>query len=302
MVKKNKNLSSSSKYKKNLVKAFWFFLFPSMILYLMFFLIPLVLNLFISLTNFDGWKQMDFVGLANYKKVLGDAEFYASLKRTVIYTAINLPFKIAIPLLLATLLTSKKVRFKTFSRTAIYIPVLLSPLVAGVTINWLFSQEYGLINFLLLKVGIAPLAWASSRWLATFVISTAGNWITAGFYMLIYIGAINNISESIYEAAEIDGANNLQRFFHIQVPLLAPTTFLVSLLSTINLLKEFALVEGITQGGPGSSTTFIVKYIFNNGFNQFKYGYGAAISTIVMILFGIIAYIQFRISKGGETG
>lgn len=294
--KKNKR----NKYQSSLKWAFWLFVLPSGLLFGVFFLFPLLLNMGMSLTNFDGWKTMDFIGLDNYQRAIGDSDFYASLTRSFAYTLVNLPFKVGIPLVLATLLTSNRVRFKTLTRTAIYIPVLLSPLVAGITINWMFSQEYGVINFVLQQLGNDPISWASSRWLATFVISVASNWMTAGFYMIIYIGAINNIPETIYEAAEIDGVNSLQKFIKIQVPLLAPTTFLVTLLSTINLLKEFALVEGVTQGGPGTSTTFIIQYIMNQGFNQFDYGYAAAVSAIVMVIFAIIAYVQFRFTRGGE--
>lgn len=286
--------------KMNLKRSFWLFILPCGILFGIFFLLPLILNMFLSLTNFDGWKTIDFIGLDNYRRVLNDADFYASFGRTALYTLVNIPFQVGIPLVLATLLTSSRVRFKTLTRTAIYIPVVLSPLVAGITINWMFSQEYGLVNYIIQQFGGSPVAWASNRVLATFVISVAKNWMWAGFYMIIYIGAINNISATLYEAAEIDGANALQRFFKIQVPLLAPTTFLVTLLSTINLLKEFALVEGVTQGGPGTSTTFIIQYIFNRGFNQFEYGYAAAVSAVVMVVFAIVAFIQFKLNKGGE--
>ena len=294
--KKNKE----NKYQTSLKRAFWFFVLPSALLFGVFFLFPLLLNTLMSFTNFDGWKTAEFIGIDNYVRALNDSDFYASFTRTLIYTAVNLPFKVGIPLVLATLLTSNRTRFKTLTRTAIYIPVLLSPLVAGITVNWMFSQEYGLINFIALQLGGDPIAWASNRWLATFVISVASNWMTAGFYMIIYIGAINNISETIYEAAEMDGANAFNRFFKIQVPMLAPTTFLVTLLSTINLMKEFALVEGVTQGGPGTSTTFIIQYIMNQGFEQFNYGYAAAVSALVMIVFAIVAYIQFRWTRGGE--
>lgn len=296
--KKPKN--KKSRYHRALKRSFWMFILPSGLLFGIFFLLPLILNMLMSLTNFDGWKTMDFIGLENYQRALKDRDFYLSLRRTFTYTLVNLPFKVGIPLVLATLLTSERVRFKTLTRTAIYIPVLLSPLVAGITINWIFSQEYGVINFVIQQLGGNPIAWASSRWLATFVISVANNWMTAGFYMIIYIGAIHNIPKEIYEAAAIDGVNAWQKFIKIQVPLVAPTTFLVTLLSTINLLKEFALVEGVTQGGPGTSTTFIIQYIMNQGFNQFNYGYAAAVSALVMIIFAIVAYIQFRFTRGGE--
>ena len=119
--------------------------------------------------------------------------------------------------------------------------------------------------------------------------------------MILYIGAINSISNDLYEAATIDGASGVQAFFRITVPMLAPTTFMVVLLSTVNLLKEYALVQGITQGGPGLSTTFIIQYIFDKGFNQMQYGYASAISTVVMIVFALIAFAQFKVNNGGET-
>lgn len=282
-------------------RAFWLFVAPSGILFTVFFLIPLFLNMFLSVTNYDGWKTMDFVGISNYVQALSDDRFYTALSKTLIYAIVNIPFKIIIPLLLAALLTSSRVKFKTISRTAIYIPVLLSSLVVGITINWMFSQEYGLINFIIQQLGGTAVAWGSQPLLATFIISVASTWASTGFYMIIYIGAINNINKDMYEAADIDGATNFQRFIKITVPMLAPTTFLVTLLSTVNLLKEYALIQGITQGGPGTSTTFIIQYIFDKGFNQSEYGYAAAISVIIMIIFAIIAFVQFKVNEGGEV-
>ncbi len=243
---------------------------------------------------------MDFIGIENYVRVLQDKEFYSAFFRSIIYTIVNLPFKVAIPLLLAVLLTSPKVRFKTLARTLIYIPVLLSALVMGITINWMFSQEYGLVNFIIQQLGGSPLEWGSNVVLATIVISVASTLMTTGFFMIIYIGSINNLSSDIYEAAEIDGANSVQKFISVTFPLLAPTTFLVTLLSTIDLLKEYALVQGVTQGGPGTGTTYTIQYIFDKGFNQGEYGYATAISAIVMIVFAIIAYVQFKTNQGGE--
>lgn len=280
-------------------RSFWMFVLPSLLLFTAFFLIPLVLSIWFSLTNYDGWKTMDFIGLKNYIDILQDKNFYSAVGRTILYTVCNLPFKIAVPLLLATLVTSKWMRGKTMVRTLVYIPVLLSALVAGITINWMFGQEYGLINFILQSVGITPLEWSLNPALATVVISVASNWISAGYYMLLYIGGINNIPTELYEAAEVDGTTKVQSFFRITLPLLMPTTFIVLLLSTVSLLKEYALVQGITLGGPGSSTTYIVQYIFDQGFNQYKYGYASAAGILVTFLFIIIALIQFRVTKGG---
>ena len=282
-------------------KAFWCFVAPAVILFGTFFIIPLILSIGFSFTNYDGWKVMDFVGLENYIKLFQDDQFYSSIGRTLVYTAFSLPFKVIIPLLVAVLVTSKLLKGRTAVRTMIYLPVLLSALVVGITINWMFGQEYGLINFIITSLGGEAMEWALNPMLATFVVSFASNWASTGFYMIVFIGGINNISAELYEAASIDGANKVQAFFKVTVPLLAPTTFLVVLLSTVNLLKEYALVQGITMGGPGTSTTYIIQYIFNKGFNQNLYGYASAISAVVMLLFIVIALIQFKISHGGET-
>lgn len=281
--------------------AFWMFVLPSLLLFTVFFMVPLILSIWFSFTNYDGWKTMDFVGLKNYIDALTNADFYKTLGRTLLYTICNLPFKVAIPLLLATLVTSKSLKCTTLVRTLCYIPVLFSALVAGITINWMFGQEYGLINFLLQGLGIQPLQWSLNPTLATIVISVASNWVSAGYYMLMYIGGIKNISPDLYEAASVDGATKVQAFFGITVPLLMPTTFIVLLLTTVSSLKEYALVQGITLGGPGTSTTYIVQYIYDQGFNQYKYGYASALGVLVSLVFIAIAVIQFKATKGGEV-
>ena len=280
--------------------AFWMFVLPSLLLFTFFFMIPLFLSIWFSFTNYDGWKTMDFVGLKNYITALTNADFYKTLGRTLLYTICNLPFKVAIPLLLATLVTSKSLKCTTLVRTLVYIPVLFSALVAGITINWMFGQEYGLINFLLQGIGIQPLQWSLNPTLATIVISVASNWVSAGYYMLMYIGGIKNISPDLYEAASVDGASKVQAFFGITVPLLMPTTFIVLLLTTVSSLKEYALIQGISLGGPGTSTTYIVQYIYDQGFNQYKYGYASALGILVSLVFIVIAVVQFKATKGGE--
>ena len=280
-------------------RSFWMFVIPSLLLFGVFFLLPLGMSVWFSFTNYDGWKTMDFVGIKNYLDILTSGDFYKTLSRTIVYTVCNLPFKIAIPLLLAALVTSQSLKGTTIVRTLVYIPVLFSALVAGITINWMFGQEYGLVNFLLQKAGINPLQWSLNPVLATVVISVASNWISAGYYMLLYVGGINNISKELYEAASVDGAKKAQAFFQITLPLLMPTTFIVLLLSTVNLLKEYARVQGISLGGPGSSTTYIVQYIFDQGFNQSRYGYASAAGIVISILFIVIAVVQFKATKGG---
>lgn len=282
-------------------RAFWMFVAPAVLLFSVFFILPLILSIGFSFTNYDGWKTMNFVGLKNYTKLMVSKDFYKVLGRTFVYMLFSLPFKVIVPLLIATLVTSKQLKLSTLVRTVVYIPVLLSALVVGITINWMFGQEYGLINYVIQFLGGIPLQWALNPKLATFVVSFASNWASAGFYMVMFIGGINNISKELYEAASVDGARPVQAFFRITVPLLSPTIFIVLLLSTVNLLKEYALVQGITSGGPGTSTTYIVQYIFDQGFTQARYGYASAIGVVVSLIFIAIAMIQFKMTRGGEV-
>lgn len=153
--------------------AFWAFCAPCCILFGVFFLVPLVLSIAFSFTNYDGWKTIDFVGLTNYITLFKDSKFYLSLGRTLLYTVCTLPFRVIIPLLVAVLLCSKRVAAKSLTRTMVYIPVLMSALVVGITINWMFSQEYGLVNFIIRSLGGTALEWSLNPRLATFVIAFA---------------------------------------------------------------------------------------------------------------------------------
>lgn len=282
-------------------RGFWFFVTPALLLFSVFFLLPLVLSVGFAFTNYDGWKTMEFVGIENFTKLFTSIDFYKALGRTFIYAIVTLPFKVIIPLLIAMLVTSKYLKGNTIVRTCTYIPVLISALVVGITINWMFGQEYGLINFIIQSLGGKPLEWALNSKLATFVISVASNWASTGFYMIMFIGGIKNIPEETYEACSVDGASGWQTFCKITVPLLMPTTFIVLLLSTVSLLKEYALVQGITSGGPGTSTTYIIQYMFDQGFTQYRYGYASAIGVVVGLIFIAIAVIQFNMTKGGEV-
>lgn len=282
--------------------AFLGFIAPAFLLYGIFFLLPLVTSLAYSFANYDGFTTFRWIGFGNYQAFLTDPEFFATLRRTLVYTACNAPFKVIIPLLLALLTTSKFLKGKAFVRSGFYVPVLLSALTIGMIINWMFSQEYGLVNFAIQKLGGKALEWALNPALATAVISIASNWMSAGFFMVVFIGGIQEIPPEIYEASEIDGAGSMQRFWRVTLPMLRPTMLLVLLLSTNDLLKEYALVQGVTQGGPGTDTTYLIQYIYEKAFHTSpaQYGYASAISVVAMALFLLVALLQFKATKGGE--
>ena len=282
--------------------AFWAFVAPCCILFGIFFLLPLVLSIAFSFTNYDGWKVMDFVGIKNYITLFKDSKFYASMGRTLVYTICCLPFRVIIPLLIAVLVTSPRVRLKSLSRTMIYIPVLMSALVVGITINWMFSQEYGLINFIIQSFGGTPLEWSLNSGLATFVIGFASVWASIGFNMIIYVGGINNISPDLYEAASIDGANSFQVFWRIKWPSIMPTTLYVAVITTINSFQCFALIQLLTSGGPNYSTSTVMYLLYEIAFKTTKeFGYADAMGVVLAIVIALFSALQFKVMNGGTT-
>jgi alpha-1,4-digalacturonate transport system permease protein len=287
-----------TRYVKRHVRAFWLFVAPCLLLFSTFFLIPLGLSVGFSFTNYDGWKVMNFIGLANYKELFADTKFYQSLGRTFTYTLFSLPFKVIIPLLIASRVTSKRVAIKGLARTWTYIPYLLSALVVGITINWMFSAEYGLVNFVIQSLGGTPLQWALNPKLATFVISFASNWASTGFYMVIFIGGLNNIPQEIYEAASIDGSTTRQTFLRITVPCSLPPPSWNPALNG-NLLKCVRLGARYHPGGPGLNTTFIIQFIFDQRVQPDAVRLLLPPSPwLSLLFFAFIAYVAFKFSNG----
>jgi alpha-1,4-digalacturonate transport system permease protein len=163
--------------------------------------------------------------------------------------------------------------------------------------RWLFGENFGFVNFAVSALGGGPMAWETDGTLALIVILVAGTWASTAFNMLLFIAALRNIPRSYLEAAEIDGANAWQRFFKITLPLLGPTSFMVVLLTTIGSMKEFALIQALNNGGPGTTNMLVVQYIYQTGFERAHIGYASAVSMVLMVMLVIIAVVQLRFEK-----
>ena len=276
-----------------------FFLIPWIIGFLVFKAYPFASSLFYSFTDMNFFKGIHQYGIMNYISIFTDRKTTTALMITFKYAFITVPLKLVFALFIAYILNFK-IKFVNLFRTVYYIPSILGGSVAIAVLWRALFKDTGIINTLLGFFGIQGPNWLADRNWALFVICLLRVW-QFGSAMVLFLAALKGVPADLYEAATIDGATGVQAFFRITVPMLAPTTFMVVLLSTVNLLKEYALVQGITQGGPGLSTTFIIQYIFDKGFNQMQYGYASAISTVVMIVFALIAFVQFKINNGGET-
>ena len=269
----------------------------NVVLFLVFFVWPGALGLLYSFTDYRGVGKLNFIGLANFQKLFADSTFYAALGRTFVYTVLSVPLIYVCSLGVAALLVSKAVRGRTAAKIVIFLPWLISPIVVGVIWKWMFGQDFGFVNFLITSAGGSAVPWSSNGNLALAVVIFASAWGGTAFNMLLFIAALKNIPEALLEAAELDGANAWQRFLNVTLPGIAPTSFMVILLSTIHAMKEFAMIQALTNGGPGTENTLIVQYIYKTGFEQSKVGYASAASMVLMVVLLAIALIQLRFNR-----
>ncbi|KQP68481.1 MULTISPECIES: carbohydrate ABC transporter permease [unclassified Microbacterium] len=276
------------------------FIAVAVVLFGLFFLWPGALGLWYSFTDYSGVGTPDFIGAENYIELAQDPVFYSVLGRTFLYTILSVPLHFAAALGIAMLLTSSLAKGKSAARIIFFLPWLISPIVAGVIWKWLFGENFGLVNYLIELMGGNGLQWETDPNLALVLILIVSTWGGTAFNMLLFIAAIRNIPQSYLEAAQLDGANGWQRFRRIILPLLRPTSFMVILLTTIGSMKEFAMVQALNGGGPGTSNMFIVQYIYRTGFERADVGYASAASMVLMVILIIIALIQMRFDKRND--
>lgn len=272
------------------------FLLPSMLGFIIFTGFPIISSFFISFTEWDLISSPKFIGLDNYIDLLNDQAFWDALKHSLIFIAGYLPTVMVISLGVA-LMINQKIKFKSFYRSAYFAPVVTSWVAVSLIWKWLLNPTYGLVNYFLSWFGIQGPAWLQDpNWAMVGIIITSV-WKDIGFVMILFLAGLQGISETYYEAADIDGASSFKKFRHITLPLLAPTTFFVFVISLINSFQVFDQVMIMTEGGPAGSTTVMVQLIYNHAFRYFEMGYAAALSWVLFIIIFIITAIQLKLQK-----
>ncbi|MFD5794477.1 carbohydrate ABC transporter permease [Streptomyces diastatochromogenes] len=271
------------------------------VLFALFFVWPAVIGLVYSFTNYTGVGAFQFVGLDNYHNLFGDSTFYDALGRTLLYTVLFVPLNFALSLLIANVLVSKHAKGTSVARVVFFIPWLLSPIVVGVLWRWLFGENFGLVNYVIEKLGGHAVPWQSNADLSLLVVVMAASWAWTGFSMLLFIAAIKNVPVSYYEAAALDGAGPWRQFISITLPSIAPTSFIVILLNTINAMKEYPLFVSLNNGGPGTSNNLLVQYIYQTGFQRGQIGYASAASFVLMLILMAVAIIQLIVNRRVEN-
>lgn len=296
---KNKKKQKMKSNNSTMQKFALLFTLPNMVLFSLFFLVPAILGLAYSFTDYNGYSEPNFVGIQNYINLFNDVNFINSFRQTVIFTLIT-PISIyAVAISVSLLMNHKDVKGKGFLKSIIYVPTLLSPIIVGITWRFLFGENFGFINFLIERAGLEAVKWSTSGPAAMFTIMLACIWCGVGGDMILILSRLSTIPEELYESAKLDGANSWQTFRNITLPMLKPTNFMIMLLGTINMFKEFAITQTITDGGPGSFTNFFVLYIYKTGFDQLKVGYASAASMILFIFLICLSVVQMKFSKGG---
>lgn len=271
------------------------------VLFGLFFAWPGVLGLTFSFTDYRGYGDLNFIGLENYRTLLADREFYGALTRTLLYAAVSVPLGYCLSLLMAVALTNVGAKGKTAARIVFFLPWLVSPIVTGVIWRWMFGENFGFVNFVIGELGGNPVPWSTDANLSLLVVVFASAWAGAAFNMLLFISALKNVPVSYYEAAQLDGANALHRFWYITLPAIAPTSVLVVLLLTLGQMKEFALIQALNNGGPGTANQLIVQYIYQTGFARAEVGYASAVSMVLLVILMAIALIQLAISRRASS-
>jgi lactose/L-arabinose transport system permease protein len=276
----------------------WLFLLPATIMIFWMYFYPIALGFVLSLQTGKTPKTMTFTGFSNYVRIFQDSNFLLTLRNTFFYLIVQVPIMLILAIILATLLNDKNLKFKTFFRTAIFLPCATSLVAYAIIFRSLFATD-GLINHLLVGIGILEknYNWLNNATSARFVIIIALIWRWTGYNMIFFLSALQNIDSSIYEAATLDGAGPLARFSSITLPLLKPMILFTAIVSTNGTLQLFDESFNLTRGGPGKATMTMSHYIFETAFQKSpNMTYASAISYVILILVAIIAVLQIKVA------
>jgi len=268
----------------------WLFLAIPGILLLVFTVIPTVAALFLSFTNYNVFSPVDWVGLANYKQLIHDSNFWSAMKNTLTYWVLVTPALSILSIFLAVLV-NRKMKGVSVYRLIYYFPVLVSVVVTAMLWKWMF-QEDGIMNYLLSIFNIAPAKWLTSKSMVMPSLAIVTIWQGLGYYMLFYLAGLQSISEELYEAADLEGAGFWKKQFYITFPLLRPVIFFVVVVSTMSAFKEFTMMLTMTKGGPIGSSKTVVYMIYEKAFEQLDMGYASAISFALFLIILVLTLIN----------
>lgn len=284
------------------IVASYLFVLPDTIGLLVFVGVPMMLAVAISLFDVNGFGRYKFVGLGNYQRIWLDPLFWSTLQVTARFCVTLVPILYVTGLGLA-LLVQRSSRFTTVMRAIFFMPQMVSLVVVGLVWQLMTVDKVGVLPRALASIGLSGVSLLGDPNLALLAITLTLMWFLMGFYMLIFLGGLEDIPNEFYEAAAIDGAGRVQSFWYITLPSLRPTSFFVLIVSTVAAVagaQAFDLVFVMTKGGPANSTTLLITYIYQQAFLYSSFGYAAALATLLVVLVMIITVTFFMLTRGGR--
>jgi alpha-1,4-digalacturonate transport system permease protein len=288
---------SSSGHQSTLQWAPYLFLIPTVGIMLLFSVFPMFYGLWMSLQNFDVIRgTIKFVGLGNYLHLFQDPQFGLSVLNTAWYTFTVVPLIVVGSIGIAVFLRESRPA-RLLARVGFYIPFVLSPVVVATSWKWLLNEDLGVIDGFLKWAGVSTIPWLTDDLSARVCVVLITVWNLVGFYMLMVLAGLSQISVELYEAARIEGATGWQRFWRITLPMLRPTILLVVILATIHATQAFEMILLLTAGGPGDATRLVVQNMYQSAFGRLQPGYGVAQAIVLMPVILFVAWLQMRLFK-----
>ena len=280
----------------------YLFLLPALAVLIVFFFIPFFQTFGLSFFDYSSSiYNPTFNGVDNYVKLFKEPIFYKVMFNTFMYLVIAVPFLVTFPLFLAILI-NQKIRGVTLYKILLYLPVIVSIVVAAIAFKWLYAGQ-GILNYILTLFHIQPIGWlVDTKW-ALFSVAVVTIWKGIGYYMMRYLASLMSVPQDLYEACDIDGANFLTKHLTVTIPHIMPTIALVSTISTISAMKVFAEIYVMTKGGPLNSTKTIVYYIYERAFENLDLGYASALAVVLLVVvmaFSLINILCFEKNKYGD--
>lgn len=297
---KNSQFSQMRRRFSKLAPYLW--VLPALTVYGIFKLYPLVSGLQMSLLRWDGIEEPRYIGLRNFEKILSDPMTGTVLMNNVHYAVGTVVGKIVLSLFLAILL-HQALKGRTFYRTSLFMPVVMSFVVVGVLWSWLFNPQFGLINSFLRGLGLEFLVqdWLGDAAVALNSLILVDIWKWYGFHMVIFLAGLQSIPDELYEAARIDGASVWQQFRHVTLPMLQPVMIVNVTISVMGAFNVFDIPFIMTAGGPANATNVMALHIYIRGFKFYRFGFSAALSYVLLVIVTLVAAIQLKLMTSGDN-
>ncbi len=289
----------TNQYKSGFITpktAPYIFILPALLLFLAFTVYPIIASFLLSFQTRSGGVYT-FSGFDNYVRLFTDPIFYKALGNTFIILIVQVPIMLFLALLLSVFLNSKLLNMRGFYRVSFFTPAVTSLVAASIIFILLLNTDYGLINYILTSIGLEKINWLTNGFWAKASLIIVTTWRWTGYNMVILLAGLQNIPNDLYEAASIDGASPIHKFFHITIPQLKPVLLFCFVLSTIGTFQLFDEPYNLTSGGPNNATLTITYYLYNQGFNFFDFGYASAIAYVIVVFIAILSWLQFKVVK-----